>query len=298
MEPKEKLDVLLACPRGYCAGVKRAIALLEEVLIKEKHPVYVYHELVHNKRIVNEFRKRGVHFVENIDEVPEGKTLLFSAHGVSPEIRNKAIARNLKTINATCSLVARIHQQVVDYRKRGFHIILIGHEGHDEVVGILGEAPDNISLLSSSDAIDSLNLPEGKPVTCVMQTTLSAEKSMACLTQLQNRFPQLVLPNKTAVCHATEEHQEAVRRSVPGRELVLVVGSQNSSNTKRLWELAKELVDHSYLVDDTSELRTEWFHNGQKILITSGASVPEIIVQECVEWLKQKYDVQLTDASL
>lgn len=291
------MEIVLARPRGFCAGVKRAIAILDEVLASvstsdphEKSPVYVYHELVHNTWVVRSFQDRGVVFVDDLAQVPEGSILLFSAHGVSPEIRQQANTLHLITVDATCPLVARIHEQIRNYAQNDYHIILIGHAGHDEVIGTIGEAPDRIDLVGSEKEVDSLLLPGNRKLACVMQTTLSAGESDRIFQKLCSRYPQLREQDPPGICRATQEHLDAVRRSITGCDTVLVVGSANSSNTKRLAELARELGVESFLIDGPNEIRPEWIENSKRILITSGASVPEDIVKKTVEYLVRKWN--------
>ncbi|MDO5580343.1 MAG: 4-hydroxy-3-methylbut-2-enyl diphosphate reductase [Planctomycetia bacterium] len=290
------MEIVLARPRGFCAGVKRAVAILEEILLAAsrpdsgiKLPVYVFHELVHNTWVVRSFQNRGVQFVNDLDHVPAGSVLLFSAHGVAPIIRQQANDLQLKTVDATCPLVARIHDQVRNYAKSNYKILLIGHSGHDEVVGTIGEAPDRIYLIGSEKDAEDLVLAEDHKLACVMQTTLSAGESDRIFRKLCSRFPQLRKQDPPCICRATQEHQDAVRQCIIGCDAVLVVGSVNSSNTQRLAELAREFVPNSFLVDGPDEVRPEWLENSKRVLITSGASVPEEIVQKTVDRLVREW---------
>lgn len=283
------MEIVLANPRGFCAGVNMAIECLEQSIRAFGADIYVYHEIVHNKYVVDRFTREGVTFVDSIDEVPRGAILLYSAHGVSPEIRQRSRERELRTIDATCPLVTKVHIEAVRFARQGYHIILIGHEGHDEVIGTMGEAPESITLVESPEEVDRLTFPAGAKVAYLTQTTLSVDEANAVIDRLKQRFPQIVSPPKEDICYATTNRQQAVRTLAPQADVVIVIGSQNSSNSQRLKELGLQHGTPAYLVDGVSELRDEWFENCGTVLITAGASAPEVVVQECVEHLKSKY---------
>ncbi len=283
------MKILLANPRGFCAGVNMAIESLELALRHFGSPIYVYHEIVHNRPIVERFRARGVVFVNDIDEVPAGAVVLYSAHGVAPEIRRRAAARRLYTIDATCPLVTKVHLEAVRFAKEGYTIILIGHAGHDEVVGTMGEAPDRMVLVQDVTDVATLPFPPDAKLAYLTQTTLSVDEANVIIAALKRRYPQIVGPKKEDICYATQNRQEAVKQLVPEANVVIVLGSQNSSNSQRLAELARARGKPAYLIDRANELREEWFRPGDVVLITAGASAPEENVQECVTYLQQKY---------
>lgn len=283
------MRIILANPRGFCAGVNMAIESLERALALFGSPLYVYHEIVHNRPIVERFRTRGVVFVDDIREVPVGATVLYSAHGVSPEVRRLAAERNLRAIDATCPLVTKVHNEAVRFAREGYTIILIGHEGHDEVVGTMGEAPDNIILVEDVADVEALTLPPDAKLAYLTQTTLSVDETQVVIDALRRKYPHIVGPSKDDICYATQNRQEAVRQIVPEADVVLVLGSQNSSNSQRLAELARASGKPAYLIDRVSELRDEWFRPSDTVLITAGASAPEEHVQDCVEYLRTRF---------
>ncbi len=283
------MRVLLASPRGFCAGVNMAIECLQFALDHLGPPIYVYHEIVHNRHVVESFRGRGVQFVEHLDDVPLGATLLFSAHGVAPEIRALAKQRQLRTIDATCPLVTKVHVEAVRFAREGYTICLIGHAGHDEVVGTMGEAPESMVLVESEDDVERLELPPDAKVAYLTQTTLSIDEAERIIGRLRQRFPQIVGPPKEDICYATQNRQEAVAQLAAQADLVLVLGSQNSSNSRRLCELARSQGVPAHLIDGAEELRREWFEKVACVVITAGASAPESLVQGCVDWLKQHF---------
>ena len=287
------MKVILANPRGFCAGVNMAIESLEKALEKFGSPIYVYHEIVHNRPVVERFSKRGVVFVDKIDDIPEGATVLYSAHGVSPTIRLESQKRNLLAIDATCPLVTKVHKEAVKFASEGYTIILIGHEGHDEVLGTMGEAPENIVLVQDEESANKLELPKDTKVAFLTQTTLSVDEAQAIIDVLKKKFPTIVGPAKDDICYATQNRQEAVKEIVPEVDVVLVLGSQNSSNSMRLSELAITLGKPAYLIDSVKEIKSEWLINAQKVLITAGASAPEDVVEECVDWLRVNYNAQV-----
>ena len=283
------MKIILANPRGFCAGVNMAIDSLERALKLFGKPLYVYHEIVHNRPVVERFRKQGVVFVDSIDEVPAGSNVLYSAHGVAPAIRQASKERNLRAIDATCPLVTKVHLEAVRFAKEGYTIILIGHEGHDEVVGTMGEAPHNIALVQDAEEVDRLELTADAKVAYLTQTTLSVDDAEIIIAALRRRFPNIVGPSKDDICYATQNRQEAVKELVPEADVVVVLGSRNSSNSQRLAELADSCGKRAYLIDGVKEIDPAWFKGDETVLITAGASAPEEVVQECVEFLKKRY---------
>jgi 4-hydroxy-3-methylbut-2-en-1-yl diphosphate reductase len=283
------LKIILANPRGFCAGVNMAIESLERALQLYGTPLYVYHEIVHNRPVVERFRKRGVVFVDGIDEIPEGATVLYSAHGVAPAIRAASGERRLRAIDATCPLVTKVHLEAVRFAREGYTILLIGHEGHDEVLGTMGEAPNDIRLVQDEADVEALDLPAGAKVAYLTQTTLSVDDANVIIAALKRRFPQVVGPSKDDICYATQNRQEAVKDLVPEVDAVLVLGSQNSSNSKRLEEIARACGKSAYLIDGVKDLREDWFSGGETVLVTAGASAPEDVVEECIDYLRRRY---------
>jgi 4-hydroxy-3-methylbut-2-enyl diphosphate reductase len=292
------MKVLLANPRGFCAGVNMAIECLDQALRICGSGIYVYHEIVHNKYVVERFTKQGVTFVDAIEDVPEGSILLYSAHGVSPQVRELARQRRLKTIDATCPLVTKVHLEAVRFSNDGYRIVLIGHEGHDEVIGTMGEAPDNIILVDSPADVDRLEIPPGTKLAYLTQTTLSVNEADRVIERLQQRFPHIVGPTKEDICYATTNRQEAVSALAPEADVVIVLGSRNSSNSLRLQEIAAEQGRPAYLIDGVAELRPEWFDGVHCVLITAGASAPEVVVQECVEFLRSRYGAEVDEITI
>ncbi len=283
------MKVLLARPRGFCAGVNMAIQALEEAIRLFGEEVYVYHEIVHNKHVVQEFAKRGVRFVDDIRQVPHGSVLLFSAHGVSPAVREEARRRNLRTIDATCPLVTKVHVEALRFARAGYKIVLIGHAGHDEVVGTLGEAPEHIWLVGSVEEVDRLPFGPDEKVAYLTQTTLSVMEANTIIERLRQRFPGLVGPSKEDICYATTNRQRAVTQLAPQADLVIVLGSQNSSNSQRLRELAERCGKPAYLVDSIRQVPEHALEQCETVLVTAGASAPEVLVRECVEHLQENY---------
>ena len=283
------MKILVASPRGFCAGVNMAIECLDETIRMFGPSIYVYHEIVHNKYVVERFTKQGVTFVDTIDEVPEGSILLFSAHGVSPEIRGQSKSRKLQTIDATCPLVTKVHLEAIKYARDGYHIILIGHEGHDEVIGTMGEAPASITLVEEPRDIERLSFPENAKIAYLTQTTLSVEEAGRVIVALKARFPQIESPPKEDICYATTNRQDAVKQLAQQSDVVIVVGSQNSSNSRRLQEIGAVFGKPSYLIDGAQELHRSWFTDKSTVLITAGASAPEVVVQDCIQWLNEQF---------
>jgi 4-hydroxy-3-methylbut-2-enyl diphosphate reductase len=283
------MKVLLANPRGFCAGVHMAIESLEKALEIFGAPVYVYHEIVHNRWVVERFRSQGAVFVDDVREAPEGGTLLFSAHGVSPEVRRVAAERKLRAIDATCPLVTKVHLEAVKYAKLGYTILLIGHEGHDEVVGTMGEAPDRIRLVESEEDAARVEVEDATKLVYLTQTTLSLDDAARIIGALKRRFPSIIGPPKDDICYATQNRQEAVRELSAEADVVLVLGSQNSSNSQRLRELAEARGKRAYLIDGVGEIQRDWFRPDDVVLVTAGASAPEEIVRECTEFLQREF---------
>jgi 4-hydroxy-3-methylbut-2-enyl diphosphate reductase len=287
------MRIILAAPRGFCAGVNMAIESLDLALSAFGAPVYVYHEIVHNKYVVETFRGKGAIFVDHLTEVPPQSTLLFSAHGVSPEIRRVAKERKLRAIDATCPLVTKVHLEAIRFAKEGYTIALIGHEGHDEVIGTMGEAPEAIVLVESPDHVDRLSLASDVKIAYLTQTTLSVDDANRIIARLKERFPQIVGPPKEDICYATQNRQEAVRLLSEQANLVLVLGSQNSSNSQRLKEIAHERSIPGYLIDGAADIDPTWFHADDTVVITAGASAPEKVVQGVVDYLRDRFQASV-----
>jgi 4-hydroxy-3-methylbut-2-en-1-yl diphosphate reductase len=287
------MRVLLANPRGFCAGVNMAIESLELALTSLTPPIYVYHEIVHNKYVVDHFRDRGVVFVDDLAEVPVGATLLFSAHGVSPDVRRVARERKLRAIDATCPLVTKVHLEAIKYSRAGFTILLIGHEGHDEVIGTMGEAPEAIILVETPEEVATLEVADESKVAYLTQTTLSVDDANRIIARLKERFPKIAAPPKDDICYATQNRQEAVSILAKDADLVIVLGSQNSSNSQRLAELSRERGVPAYLVDGPTELDPAWFDGANTVLVTAGASAPEVVVDQCLDWLRERFDAKV-----
>ncbi|SFP34777.1 4-hydroxy-3-methylbut-2-enyl diphosphate reductase [Saccharomonospora viridis] len=281
--------VLLAKPRGYCAGVDRAVVTVEKALEKYGPPIYVRKEIVHNKYVVDTLRKRGVIFVDETSEVPEGSLVVFSAHGVSPAVHAEAAERNLRTIDATCPLVTKVHREVVRFARDDYDILLIGHEGHEEVEGTAGEAPDRVQLVDTPEDVHKVTVRDPSKVVWVSQTTLSVDETMERVNQLKERFPELADPPSEDICYATSNRQTAVKAMAPECDLVLVVGSQNSSNSKRLVEVALQAgARDAHLIDYAHEVDEKWLEGVETIGVTSGASVPDVLVMELLEKLAER----------
>jgi 4-hydroxy-3-methylbut-2-en-1-yl diphosphate reductase len=283
------MKILLAGPRGFCAGVNMAIETLETAIRLHGTPIYVFHEIVHNKHVVNRFEREGAVFVDSVEEVPEGAVLLFSAHGVAPEVRRVAAARRLRAIDATCPLVTKVHLEAVKYAKAGYRIVLIGHAGHDEVIGTMGQAPEAFTLVDNVADVDALPLGPDDKLAYLTQTTLSVDDASRIINRLKERFPQIVGPPKDDICYATQNRQEAVRLLSGDADLVIVLGSRNSSNSQRLAELAADSGIPAHLIDGASEIDPAWFTGNETVVITAGASAPESVVQDCVQWLRSHY---------
>ena len=291
------MKVLLAHPRGFCAGVNMAIECLEECIRSFGPDIYVYHEIVHNRYVVDRFTRQGVTFVESLDEVPQGAILLYSAHGVSPEIRQHARERDLRTVDATCPLVTKVHLEAIKFAKAGYNIVLIGHEGHDEVIGTMGEAPESITLVETPEDVANLPFDSETKLAYLTQTTLSVEEAGQIIEALQKRFPQIEAPAKEDICYATTNRQHAVRQLIAQADLLLVLGSQNSSNSRRLMEIGQSEGKAAYLIDGKHELQDEWFDGVETVMMTAGASAPEVVVQECLTHLEVKFQAQVEEVT-
>ena len=281
--------VLLAAPRGYCAGVDRAVIAVEKALDHYGAPVYVRKEIVHNKHVVTGLEKRGAIFVDEVDEVPEGATLVFSAHGVSPAVVKASEARGLNTIDATCPLVTKVHREVQRFTAEEYDILLIGHEGHEEVEGTAGEAPDHVQLVDGAEGIENAKVKDPKKVIWLSQTTLSVDETMETVLKLREKFPTLQNPPSDDICYATQNRQVAIKKVGSESDLVLVIGSANSSNTVRLVEVALEAgAKAAYRIDYASEIKDEWFEGVETVGVSSGASAPEELVDEVLEYLEKR----------
>ncbi len=291
------MKIILANPRGFCAGVNMAIQSLEECVKLFGAGIYVYHEIVHNRYVVERFSKQGVTFVDNIEDVPEGSILLYSAHGVSPEIRKQSAARGLQTIDATCPLVTKVHAEAIRYARQQYHIILIGHQGHDEVIGTMGEAPESITLVETAEDVENLPFPPDAKIAYLTQTTLSVEETEVVISKLRQRYPNIESPPKGDICYATTNRQHAVSQLTPQADLVLVLGSQNSSNSRRLQEIASSMDTPAYLIDGVDEIQPDWLNGIDTVLITAGASAPQVVVQECIDYLIENYNAELEEVT-
>jgi 4-hydroxy-3-methylbut-2-enyl diphosphate reductase len=278
--------LLLAAPRGYCAGVDRAVATVERALELYGAPVYVRKEIVHNKNVVEELRGRGAIFVGEETEIPEGAVAVFSAHGVAPSVRTNARARSLHTIDATCPLVTKVHVEARKFAQAGFTIVLVGHDGHEEVEGTMGEAPDRIVLVQDENDVDRLEVDDAERIAYITQTTLSVDETASIVARLRKRFPQIVGPRRDDICYATTNRQSAVKKMAAECDLVLIVGSHNSSNSARLVEVARDCGTEAYLIDSVAEVHEEWLAGKRVVGISSGASAPEHLVSELVSFFR------------
>ena len=289
------MQVILAKPRGFCAGVERAIDIVETALLKYGPPIYVKHEIVHNQRVVNDLKAKGVIFVEEINQVPVGAITVFSAHGVSRKVEQDAANRNLEPLDATCPLVSKVHKEGVRYSKRGFEVILIGHENHPEVEGTIGQIPGTVHLVSEEEDVKKLQVSDPEKLAYVTQTTLSIDDTRDIIAALRRQFPNIVGPDIKDICYATQNRQTAVRKLAPQVDLMLVVGAKNSSNSNRLCEVSEDCGVPVYLVERPSDFDPEWTRNGvAKIGITAGASAPEELVQELIQTLNGHHDIEVS----
>ena len=279
------MHILLANPRGFCAGVERAIAIVERAIEKFGAPIYVRHEVVHNKFVCDDLRAKGAIFIDELAEVPTGATVIFSAHGVSPAVRDEAEARGLKVFDATCPLVTKVHLEVARQRKEGREIVMIGHKGHPEVEGTMGQSPDGMLLVENATDVAALKVRDPKQLSYVTQTTLSVDDAQAVIGALRSRFPTIVGPKKDDICYATQNRQDAVKQLAAQCDLLLVVGSKNSSNSNRLREVAANAGLPAYLVDGPEDIDPAWLSGHARIGVTAGASAPEVLVERLIERL-------------
>ncbi|MEM6413439.1 MAG: 4-hydroxy-3-methylbut-2-enyl diphosphate reductase [Pseudomonadota bacterium] len=291
---KDAIEVVLAQPRGFCAGVERAIDIVERALEKYGAPVYVRHEIVHNKRVVNTLKSRGAIFVKEIDEIPEGAVTIFSAHGVSQKVEEGAGLRDLDVIDATCPLVTKVHKEGRRYAAKGYDIVLIGHLGHPEVEGTLGQIPGSVHVISEPHEVDALKVSDPERVSFVTQTTLSVNDTKDVITALKERFPSIIGPDTRDICYATQNRQTAVIELSKKVDLLLVMGAHNSSNSNRLREIGENFGLPSYLIEDSTVLDEAWLKGVQRVGITAGASAPDSLVQETISWLKKYRDVKVS----
>ena len=287
MSMSDKAEILMAQPRGFCAGVDRAINIVKEALTRFGAPIYVRHEIVHNAYVVNELRNKGAVFVEELDEVPKGCIVVFSAHGVSQEVRKDAEERGLQVYDATCPLVTKVHFEVIKMCKEGFTVLMIGHAGHPEVEGTMGQVKEGVFLIEKVSDVDTLTFPSSEKIAFVTQTTLSVDETKEIVEALTKKFPNIVQPRKQDICYATQNRQDAVKFMAPQVELVIVVGSAASSNSNRLRELSEKLGVPSYMVDAPEQLKPEWFVGKKRIGLTAGASAPESLAQSIVNKIQE-----------
>jgi 4-hydroxy-3-methylbut-2-enyl diphosphate reductase len=278
-------EIVLAGPRGFCAGVERAIDIVELALSVCPPPVYVRKEIVHNRHVVEDLRTKGAIFVDQLDEVPDGATVIFSAHGISPEVRAEARGRGLHVIDATCPLVTKVHLEAIRYAREGYTIILIGHADHDEVIGTLGEAPDRMVVIDSAEAVASLEVATPEKIAYLTQTTLSVDDTRDVIEALRRKFPKIVGPSRDDICYATQNRQAAVKNIAGEVDVVLVIGATNSSNANRLVEVAETVGTRAYLINDLQDIRPEWLQGARRIGVTAGASTPEVLVTEVMDAL-------------
>jgi 4-hydroxy-3-methylbut-2-enyl diphosphate reductase len=290
--------IILLRPRGFCAGVVRAIDVVKIALNLYGAPIYVRKEIVHNRHVVDELRGAGAIFVEELDEAPQGSRVIFSAHGVSPAVRAEARERNLKVIDATCPLVTKVHLEAVKFARKGYTIILIGHKDHDEVIGTLGEAPQSTTLVSTVEDVDRLEVKDPERVSFITQTTLSLDETSEIVARLKERFPKIQGPAAQDICYATENRQLAVKAVVPLCQMLLVVGSQNSSNSRRLVEVCQKIGVPAYLIDDLGEVQSEWLEGVETVAVTAGASAPENLVEGLIHSLQGRGYTELEEMEI
>jgi 4-hydroxy-3-methylbut-2-enyl diphosphate reductase len=289
MTKPNHMNILLANPRGFCAGVNMAIDCVNQVLELKGPPIYVFHEIVHNKHVVEDFERRGVTFVDDIDEVPPGGVVIYSAHGISPSVRSQSRARNLVEIDATCPLVTKVHLEVLRFAKEGYKIIFVGHRNHDEAIGTMGEAPDAMVIVESVEEVEQLPFTDDQKLAYVTQTTLSIHDAMKIIDALKRKYPSIKQPPKEDICYATTNRQNVVTALAPDVDLVLVIGSKNSSNSRRLVETAENHGVKGYLIDQASEIDPKWLDGKKSILVTAGASAPEHLVQGLLDRLQRDF---------
>ena len=295
MSNNEKKTLLLLKPRGFCAGVVRAIDIVRIALEAFGPPIYVRKEIVHNRFVVEELQQKGAIFVDSVDEVPEGERVIYSAHGVSPEVRQASQERKLRVIDATCPLVTKVHVEAVKFAKEGYSLVLIGHRDHDEVIGTLGEAPSVTQVVGNPSQVDSLVVPDPNRVAYLTQTTLSLDETKDIIAALKKKFPNIQGPHAQDICYATENRQVAVKEVASEADLLLVVGSENSSNSNRLVEVARNLGTNAHLIDSYKDIQPEWLDGVTTIALTAGASAPECLVEEVVKFLGTKGFGQLEE---
>ena len=291
-------EIVLAGPRGFCAGVECAIDIVELALAVCPPPVYVRKEIVHNRHVVDELRQKGAIFVDELDEVPDDATVIFSAHGISPEVREEARCRGLRVIDATCPLVTKVHLEAIRYAREGYTIILVGHEDHDEVIGTMGEAPSQMLLIERPDQVVDLQVPDPTKVAYLTQTTLSVDDTRECIEALRQRFPKIVGPAKDDICYATQNRQAAVKTLAGDVDVVLVIGAANSSNANRLVEVSQGNGTRAYLINDLRDIKPEWLDGVRRIGITAGASTPEVLVTEAMEALRKSAAVSVREVQV
>ena len=288
-------EIVLGGPRGFCAGVDRAIDIVELALEVCPHPVYVRKEIVHNRHVVEALRAKGAHFVDELTEVPDDATVIFSAHGISPAVRDEAQRRGLRVIDATCPLVTKVHLEAIRYAREGYSIILVGHADHDEVVGTMGEAPDRMFLIAHPEDVDRLAVADPDKVAYLTQTTLSVDDTRDCIEALRRRFPKIVGPSRDDICYATQNRQAAVKTVAGEVDVLLVIGAANSSNANRLVEVSRVMGTPSYLIADKNDIRAEWLADAARVGVTAGASTPEFLVSDVVEELRQRHDARVRE---
>ena len=292
------MKVILANPRGFCAGVDMAIDVVDEVLRLRGAPVYVFHEIVHNRHVVEDFKRRGVTFVDRIDEVPPGGVVVYSAHGISPAVRSESKARRLVEVDATCPLVTKVHLEVLKFARDGYTIVFIGHAKHDEAIGTVGEAPESIVVVESPEQVATLQVRNPDKLAYVTQTTLSVSDAERIIGALKARFPNIKGPPKEDICYATTNRQSAVTQFAPEADVVLVIGSRNSSNSQRLVDRAREAGKPAYLIDDVSELDPAWLDGAEAVFVSSGASAPERLVQGLLDRLREEFGAEIEERTL
>ena len=292
------MKVILANPRGFCAGVNMAVDVVDEVLRLKGPPVYVFHEIVHNRHVVEDFKRRGVTFVDDVSEVPPGGVVVYSAHGISPAVRTQSRARKLVEVDATCPLVTKVHLEVLKFAREGYTIVFVGHAKHDEAVGTVGEAPQSVVVVESPEEVAALEVPNPNRLAYVTQTTLSVSDAVRTIAALRARFPNIKAPPKEDICYATTNRQSAVTQFAPDADLVIVIGSRNSSNSQRLVDRAREAGKPAYLIDDASELEAAWFEGVETVFVTSGASAPDHLVQELLSQLRQRFGAEVEERTL
>ena len=292
------MRIILANPRGFCAGVRMAIDVVDHVLRVQGPPVYVYHAIVHNKHVVEDFESRGAVFVEDVDAVPSGSTVVFSAHGIPPAVRQRARDRGLHVHDATCPLVTKVHNEVVRYAREGYKIVFIGHRNHQEAVGTVGEAPDHITIVETAEEVEDLEFADDVPLAYVTQTTLSVTDAERVISALRRKFPRVRVPAKEDICYATTNRQDAVGAWSGEADLVLVVGSANSSNSNRLVDRAVEIGTPAHLIDDESEIDSAWFDGVETVLLTAGASAPEAYVDGVIARLQRDFGATVEERTL